>query len=165
MKFEVCINSYRRYYEGDFHGLWVEMGRDWEEIVEELEEHGFDLKGYDEELFVIDDNGLRCGEMYPYHLNEVLLEIDKDEETMFLASLEVLSFNEVCELLSNGSFYDIIFYEGMELIEVAYEIADELLDQRNCPDMMSRYFDYEMFARDLGFDGYVETKVGVILIP
>ena len=36
-------------------------------------------------------------------------------------------------------------------------------DCYNLPEFALRYFDYEAFARDLSFDGYTETKYGVIL--
>lgn len=165
MKYEVCVNSYGKYTVGDVMGLWVELGREWEDLIEELIDNGFDLEGKDEELFIIDDNGLGCGEAHPYEVNKVLYNIEDYEVSMFLACVEALSFNEVCELVNNDSFEDVIFYEDMELIDVAYEIADEFLDSNNCPDLMSRYFDYEAFARDLSFDGYIETKYGVVLLP
>lgn len=165
MRYEVCVNSYVRYNEGKGLGEWIELGRDWWEIAEELESLGFDLEGYDEELFIIDDNGLGCGEANPYYINSCLEAIDEDEEIMFLACLELIDFEDVCEMFNNRTSDDIIFYECMSLVDVAFEIADELLDCRNCPDIMSRYFDYERFARDLGFEGYIETKFGVILLP
>ena len=165
MKFEVCVNSYRRYSEGKGLGEWIELGRDWYEVAEELEDLGFDLEGYDEELFIIDDNGLQCGEVNPYQVNYWLEQIEEYEVSLFLACLEIISFEDVCEMISDRTFDDIIFYESMGLTDVAYEIADELLDSKNCPDLMSRYFDYEKFARDLRFDGYTETDKGVIVLP
>lgn len=100
-----------------------------------------------------------------YEIKEVLESINAYDVPIFMACVEVISFREACELLNDSNFDDIIFYEDMTLLDVAYEIADEFLDSNNCPDLMSRYFDYERFARDLGFDGYVETKYGVILLP
>lgn len=93
------------------------------------------------------------------------MKYENHEKQMVLACMEIISYDEVCEMMNNNSFEDIIFYEDMTLLDVAYEIADQLLDSNNCPDIMSRYFNYEAFARDLEFDGYVETKFGVILIP
>jgi antirestriction protein len=48
----------------------------------------------------------------------------------------------------------------MDLEEVAEELINECYD---LPEFALRYFDYEAFARDLSFDGYTETKYGVIL--
>jgi antirestriction protein len=48
----------------------------------------------------------------------------------------------------------------MDLEEVAEELIDECY---NIPEFALRYFDYSAFARDLSFDGYTETKYGVIL--
>ena len=48
----------------------------------------------------------------------------------------------------------------MDLVDVAYSIVE---DCYNLPENIERYFDYEAFARDLGFDGYTETDYGTIL--
>lgn len=165
MKYEVCINSYRRFLDGKGIGEWVELGRDWDEIAEELTEKGFDLDGYDEEIFISDDNGLGCGEDSPYYVNNVLERIKEDDEILFLACTELIDFEEVHDLFTTYNSEDVIFYEAMDLLEVAYEIADEFLDKNNSPDLMSRYFDYRKFANDLKIDGFVETKYGVILLP
>ena len=68
------------------------------------------------------------------------------------------SFMEAMERQRRGCF---VFYAGRDLQEVAEEIADECY-LYNAPDFLARYFDYEAFARDLSFDGYTETKYGVI---
>ena len=54
---------------------------------------------------------------------------------------------------------DYTYYSGMSLEDVAYEIVEECYE---LPEIAQRYFDYEAFARDLGFDGYEETTNGVI---
>ena len=51
-------------------------------------------------------------------------------------------------------------YHDMDLVDVAYSIVE---DCYNLPENIERYFDYEAFARDLGFDGYTETDYGTIL--
>ena len=68
------------------------------------------------------------------------------------------SFAEALERHERGCF---TFYPGRDLEEVAEEIADECY-LYNAPEFLARYFDYGAFARDLSFDGYTETKYGVI---
>jgi antirestriction protein len=51
----------------------------------------------------------------------------------------------------------------MDLAEVAEEIVNECYFTRETPDIFTRYFDYDAFGRDLSFDGYTETKYGVIV--
>ncbi|MGN0628460.1 MAG: antirestriction protein ArdA, partial [Oscillospiraceae bacterium] len=66
------------------------------------------------------------------------------------------SFAEALDRQQRGYF---TFYPGQDLEDVAEEIINECYD---LPEFALRYFDYEAFARDLGFDGYTETKFGVI---
>jgi antirestriction protein len=73
------------------------------------------------------------------------------------------TFQEAMERQQRGCY---IFFSGQTLENVAYELADEMLvcsGCKNVPDIFTRYFDCEAFARDLRFDGYTETKYGVIL--
>jgi antirestriction protein len=72
------------------------------------------------------------------------------------------TFAEAMERQQRGCF---IFYRGMDLQEVAEEFADEMIAsyaKGEVPELFTRYFDYDAFARDLRFDGYEETKYGVI---
>ena len=75
------------------------------------------------------------------------------------AAVEAFGYNfaEAMERQQNGEF---IFYSGMNLEEIAEELIGECYD---LPEFALRYFDYKAFARDLEFDGYTETKYGVIL--
>lgn len=54
------------------------------------------------------------------------------------------------------------YYSGATLDDLAADFADEMLS--GCPDFVSRYFDYDAFARDLELDGYTETENGVIYV-
>lgn len=93
-----------------------------------------------------------CGEaaaLEEYELEEIAAAIDAFGYT----------FQAAMEKQQAGGF---IFYHGQELIDVAYEIVDECFFAKDTPEIFQTYFDYEKFARDLRFDGYVETKWGVI---
>ena len=98
-------------------------------------------------------------------LNERCLEMDdllEHEAREIAAAIEAYgyTFTEAMDRQQRGCF---IFYDGWDLEEVAEELAGEWLNSRDIPEFISRYFDYEAFARDLSFDGYTETKYGVIL--
>lgn len=54
-----------------------------------------------------------------------------------------------------------IYYPGYSLDDVAQEEYDNMLPA-NAPEFLTRYFDFEAFARDLGYDGYTEVSNGVI---
>ena len=67
-----------------------------------------------------------------------------------------------CDLnIAVDKYDDSTFYHDMDLIDVAYDIVE---DCYNLPENLERYFDYEAFARDLGFEGYTETDYGTILV-
>lgn len=67
-----------------------------------------------------------------------------------------------CDLNIAVDKYDAsTFYHDMSLVDVAYDIVEECY---NLPENLERYFDYEAFARDLGFEGYTETEYGTILV-
>lgn len=72
--------------------------------------------------------------------------------------MEVVDYQEAKDIYENESY---TYYAGMTLSDVAYWIVDECYD---LPEIAKRYFDYDAFARDLGFDGYSETENGVIRI-
>lgn len=67
-----------------------------------------------------------------------------------------------CDLnIAVDKYDDSTFYHDMSLVDVAYDIVEECY---NLPENLERYFDYEAFARDLGFEGYTETDYGTILV-
>lgn len=97
-------------------------------------------------------------------LNEYCNELDRLDEweaEEIAAAVEAYgyTFAEAYERQQRGCF---IFYRGMDMEEVAEEIVNECYFTKDTPDILTRYFDYEAFARDLSFDGYTETKYGVI---
>ena len=97
-------------------------------------------------------------------LNEELQELDGLDEwdqKEIAAAMEAFnySFTEAHERQQRGCY---IFYAGMDLEEVAEELADEWLNSKDIPNFIRNYFDYSAFARDLTFDGYTETSHGVI---
>lgn len=83
---------------------------------------------------------------------------DNGDEEWLAAYVEATG----CDLnIAVDKYDDSTFYHDMDLVDVAYDIVEECY---NLPENIERYFDYEAFARDLGFDGYTETDYGTILI-
>ena len=82
---------------------------------------------------------------------------DNGDEEWLAAYVEATG----CDLnIAVDKYDDSTFYHDMDLVDVAYDIVEECY---NLPENIERYFDYEAFARDLGFDGYTETEYGTIL--
>lgn len=86
-------------------------------------------------------------------------ELEEWEVEEIAAAMDAFGYEytEAMERQQQGYF---TFYPGQDLEEVAEELIN---DCYNLPEFALRYFDYEAFARDLSFDGYTETKWGVIL--
>lgn len=92
---------------------------------------------------------------------EELAEVDSEGNLNVLQAIAEVNGGSIGEVLEtyNKGYYQ--FYQGMDLTDVAEELVNECY---NLPDFAMRYFDFEAFGRDLGFDGYVETSNGVIYI-
>ncbi len=167
--------SYNACNERALGSKWLDLSdyECWDEIVEELEEQGFELNGIDEELFVQDIEGIPTdGADWDYVNPKELFKTIKtsgvlDDEYKFeimQAFLEVRSFNEWEELIEkydDSWDMDIYLYSNQSMIDVAYNLVEELY---NIEGPLANYFDYEAFASDLSYVGYTETSYGVIEI-
>lgn len=87
---------------------------------------------------------------------EELAEVDSERDLEVLQAIAEASGGSIGEVLEtyNKGYYQ--FYQGMDLTDVAEDFALRYF--------ALRYFDFEAFGRDLGFDGYIETSKGVIYI-
>ena len=164
------VNTWGNYNtNGADGGQWITLPMDPEELVEVLENiaeamgdndpewaiHDYEWESEMElgdvhEMDSISDWNERCQEAY---------DLEEWEAEEIAAAIEAYgyTFTEVLDRQQRGCF---IFYPGRDLEEVAEELINECYD---LPEFALRYFDYEAFARDLSFDGYTETKYGVIL--
>ncbi len=126
-----------------------------ESTGEEVDEMEVFINDYETEI-----NGLEISEHENIEeLNELadeLKRLDEDDIEKIEAIIEA----------DGGTLRDAIdeiddytYYSGMTLEDVAYELVEECYE---LPEFAKRYFDYEAFARDLGYDGYTETTNGVI---
>ena len=167
----IFVNTWGNYNEnGADGGKWTTLPMDADELEEVLENIAAQMKDEDPEWFINDHEWTSDMELGDVHemdsiteWNERCQEADELEEyeaEEIAAAIEAYgyTFAEAYERQQRGCF---VFYAGRDLQEVAEEIADECY-LYNAPEFLARYFDYEAFARDLSFDGYTETKYGVI---
>ena len=168
----IYVNTWGNYNEnGADGGEWITLPMDADELEEVLENIAAAMGDEDPEWFINDYEwtiDFDLGDVHEmdniFDWNEKCLEADELEEweaEEIAAAIEAFgySFAEAMERQQRGCF---IFYAGQDLEDVAYSLIEECYITKDTPDIFTRYFDYEAFARDLGFDGYVETKYGVI---
>ena len=165
------VNTWGNYNtNGADGGEWITLPMEPDELEEVLENIA-EAMGDDNPEWAIHDyewtTEIEMDEISEYddiqELNERCMEIDELEEwetEEIAAAIEAFgyTFAEAFDRQQRGCF---VFYAGQDLEEVAESIADECY-LYNAPEFLARYFDYEAFARDLSFDGYTETKYGVI---
>lgn len=157
----IFITNLGKYNEGELIGEWVNLPATDEELDEVYNRIGINEEY--EEVFITDYesdiDGLETGE---YDNILELNEIAKDLETLDGYDLEKIgAIIEAHGLTLREAIDDIddyTYYSGMTLEDLAYDLVEEM----NLPEFAQRYFDYEAYARDLGFDGYTETSNGVI---
>lgn len=169
----IFVNTWGNYNEnGADGGEWLELPMDSDELEEKLEAIA-EAMGDDDPEWAIHDyewTGLiDLGNVGEYDdiadWNEQCNTADGLEEYEIVeitAAVEAwgYSFAEAMERQQRGCF---TFYEGQTLSDVAEQLIDECYNFDDVPEIFTRYFDYDAFARDLCFDGYEETSLGVIL--
>ena len=166
----IFVNTWGNYnVNGADGGQWITLPMEADELEEVLENIAALMKDEDPEWFINDYEWTIETELGDVHemdsitaWNERCQEADNLEEweaEEIAAAIEAYgyTFAEALDRQQRGCF---IFYRGQDLEEVAEDLINECYD---LPEFALRYFDYEAFARDLSFDGYTETKYGVIL--
>ena len=164
------VNTWGNYNEnGADGGQWITLPMEEEELQEVLEHIAAAMGDNDPEWTIHDyewESDVELGDV-----NEMdsitewnarcqeACDLEEWESQEIAAAMEAYgyTFPEALERQQRGSF---TLYAGMDLEEVAEELINECYD---LPEFALRYFDYEAFARDLSYDGYTETKYGVIL--
>ena len=164
------VNTWGNYNEnGADGGQWITLPMEEEELQEVLENIAAAMGDQDPEWAIHDyewESDIELGDV-----NEMdsitewndrcqeACDLEEWESQEIAAAMEAYgyTFPEALERQQRGSF---TLYAGMDLEEVAEELINECYD---LPEFALRYFDYEAFARDLSYDGYTETKYGVIL--
>lgn len=168
---KIFVNTWGNYNEnGADGGEWITLPMDSDELSETLERIAAQMGDIDPEWAIHDYEWeeVELFEVDEYdsiaRINDILndcADLEDWELQEIAAAVEAWGYTlkEAIERQRDGCF---IFYAGQTLEDVAEELAAEMTP-KDAPDFLTRYFDYEAFARDLRFDGYEETSYGVIL--
>ena len=164
------VNTWGNYNaNGADGGQWITLPMEEEELQEVLEHIAAAMGDNDPEWAIHDYEWESDVELGNVHEMDSISEwnarcqeacdLEEWEAEEIAAAMEAYgyTFPEALERQQRGCF---IFYPGRDLEEVAEDLINECYD---LPEFALRYFDYEAFARDLSYDGYTETKYGVIL--
>jgi len=170
----IYVNTWGNYNEnGADGGEWVTLPMDADELEETMERIAENMGDADPEFFINDYEWTTEESICEIHemdniteLNELcerLDELDSWEQNVVFAYLECMNndINEALDIVERGNF---VFYPDMDLEDVAIEYVNECVFTKETPEILTKYFDYDAFARDLGFDGYHETKWGVLYV-
>lgn len=162
--FRVFITNLGKYNEGELVGKWLDLPCD--DLEEELASIGVADDSQYEEYFITDYENDWDYPVDEYEdlwvLNELaeqLADIDDAGDGDWLAAYMEAEGGNLEDALDN--YENSTFYPEMDLEDVARDIIEECY---NLPEIAKRYFNYEAFAGDLGFDGYTETSYGVIYL-
>ena len=169
----IFVNTWGNYNEnGADGGKWLTLPMDPDVLETTLIDLAMEMDDDDPEWAIHDyewTTEIELCEISEYAdimgLNEWLEEFSDltewDQEEI-AAAVEAFGYSiqEATERQRKGYF---ALYRNMDLTEVAEELVNECYFTKDTPDIFTRYFDYEAFGRDLGFDGYTETKYGVIV--
>ena len=168
----IFVNTWGNYNEnGADGGEWITLPLTPEELEEKLEAIAQAMGDNDPEFCIHDyeyTGEIELEEISEHTNIQQINELCNEAAVLGEYELEEIaaaidawgySFKEAMEMQRAGSF---VFYKGQDLEDVAYELVEECYFTKETPDIFKTYFDYKAFARDLGFDGYVETKYGVI---
>lgn len=169
----IFANTWGNYNEnGADGGKWITLPMDADALEEELKTIAAAMNDNDPEWAVHDyewTTDIDLFDVSEYEniltLNEKLQELESLEEWELeevAAAMEAFSYDflEAVDRQQRGCF---TLYRNMDLTEVAEELVNECYFTKDTPDIFTRYFDYEAFGRDLRYDGYTETKYGVII--
>ena len=158
------ITNLGKYNEGYLIGEWITFPVSEEELTATLERIGINEQ-YEEYFFTDWENDYDIDFNFSEyenidHINEVIEAV----ESLDFSDLELLKAVYECEGLPDIENFNpdsYIWFEGMTLEEVAYDIAEAYETQGT--EFIFRYFDYKALARDLSFEGYQESSYGVYI--
>lgn len=175
----IIIGSWGSYNADNSRALgstWLDLSNytDWEDIEEELQKQGFKLDGIDEELFIQDIEGLPSNTcdwdyMSPQRLFEILSESgvlnDEHRYEVLQAFLEVKNFSDFERLVdSYGEDWemDIHLYQNWDWDDYGRDYYQNCNGKIN--EDIDRYFDFESYGEDVGYDSAYKYSEGIIEI-
>lgn len=172
----IYIANLGKYNEGELVGEWISLPATEEELEElfvrikvaHYDEDGDYVPYYEEDGIIYEEVAIHD---YETEIGLDIGEYDNIEELNELAERLEDEDIEVIKAIIEATGYDldyaldnvdnVTFYPNASLLDVAYEIVEECYD---LPEFAKTYFDYNAFARDLGYDGYYEVENGTIYI-
>ncbi len=151
----VFLTNLGKYNEGYLIGEWVDLPVTDKELEKIFERIGINEQY--EEYFITDyesDFGLTAGEFSSItELNEQAEQLaDLDEYELYIVAALLSEGYELAEALDRYD-YVIIYYDCNDMTDVAYVYIEETGMLNGVPENIARYFDYESFGRDMGYEG------------
>lgn len=168
---KVFITNLGKYNEGELVGKWVELpvyDDELAEILDEIQICHDDVKYYNsvgvpyEEIFISD---YECDDIPELKINEFdsidkLNELEEDLEDLSKEEIDAINIivnegdtvEEAMRIVNADNYR--IYYDCYNMTDVAYIVVEECGYLDNAPEILSRYFDYETFGRDLNFEGH-----------
>lgn len=166
---KIWVGSEHDYNNGILKGEWIGLTGDYEaDLSDAMKKYSYGGR-YDVSVMDTDisndepwTSGI-VGSLSLEQLEELVAAWesldDYDKEDKVRAAIEAYGEQEVVRIFD--SVDEIEFWPNMTLAEVAEELVDD-----GCfgaiPDAICNYIDYAAIARDLSFDGYCETSLGVV---
>ena len=153
MKLMAYVTNLGKYNEGVLEGEWVDFPASDEVIEEVFSRIGIDGKKY-EEYFITDYNGIWAGSMKDEHisierLNEIAETLQEFDEYVLSAALEYWWIDDIMEMNPD----DLMIYSD---VHNEYDLGYYWIEESGCynlgDDILSRYFDYEAFGRDIAIE-------------
>jgi len=178
MSIRVYITDLSAYNQGFLIGEWIELGIDEDELSQSIKrilkmgEEACKDGSIHEEYFLTDVDGeepFRAEEFT--NVNELNKEVARfNELDLDDSQKKCVSFLMEQNIVSNldealEKYEDVLIYENMSFLDLAYEIVDEqgILDELS--QFISNYFDYEKFASDLELDNYTAIDEDIFYYP
>ena len=174
----IYIANLGKYNEGELVGEWVNLPIEEEELEEvyirikvaHRDEDGEFIPYYMEDGIIYEETAIHDFEtdldITVGEWDNVMELSELVEEIEGLDEYELETVKAYCEVIDNDLTRAVenlgrcTFYPNMSLLDVAYELVEECYP--DLPEIAQRYFDYEAFARDLGFDGFYEASNGTL---
>lgn len=169
-EFNVFITNLALYNEGILHGEYVDfVNLDLNEIWNEINRICYNPRSFEpdhiDEWFITDyEASIDCEYFSEYEDIEALKEKvdfyaeffeeygDYAENIIDAMEQHYSGHQEIIDHLKSGEFR--IYPECSTMVDVAYEIVDELGYLEQLPEHLQYYFDYAAFARDLNIEGH-----------
>lgn len=157
----IALTNLRLYNEGELTYEWVDLPQeDFTSVFHKIGAGEYFISDYECELPLVT--------IHEYESLDTLNEIaetledlkDYEKETLIaILESETQRLDEALEILQDEKF---VFYSDVDLEGLAEQFVDEGIFGE-IPSSIISYINYESIARDLSFEGYIETSVGVII--